>query len=179
MKAQQYHYPVGCDELSRGSDIRWPNLLVFTDSTCRVSMSLKKKNSFHGQPRQLQILSLYLSKIKKEFRNCTFKSAWRQSQESKTKCMSEQPQSVISVCPSVYIYIIPISLGFTALSWTVHCLPCHCTNVYSMTSKKWPLPSFASLFMLYLLSNVLQLYFNPPVRKPLLESKALQSFLAW
>ena len=43
MKAQQYHYPVGCDELSRGSDIRWPNLLVFTDSTCRVSMSLKKK----------------------------------------------------------------------------------------------------------------------------------------
>ena len=51
MKAQQYHYPVGCDELSRGSDIRWPNLLVFTDSTCRVSMSLKKKTRYmdsHG-----------------------------------------------------------------------------------------------------------------------------------
>ena len=43
MKAQQYHYPVGCDVLSRGRDIRWPNLLVLTDSTCRVSMSVKKK----------------------------------------------------------------------------------------------------------------------------------------
>ena len=85
MKAQQYHYPVGCDELSRGSDIRWPNLLVLTDSTCRVPMSVKK-NSLPGQPRYLLIPSLYLSK--KEFRNRTLKkSAWRQSQESKTKCM--------------------------------------------------------------------------------------------
>ena len=98
-----------------------------TDSICRVYMSVKKIVTW---------IAIYLSKIKKEFRNrIFFKKVPGDSPKKVRLNVWQSSLRVQFLCPSVYIYIIPIALGFRALSWTVHCLPCHCTYIYPVTSK--------------------------------------------